>query len=124
MIRLSITPAAFSIAVMAATFPVLGLSGPCVADDFLQLSTMNTVTLAEYCRGDPMRPDCAGYILGVFDAMILSHLICPPINPTGLTAQAVAVALKSINGHPEKWDQAPAVLIGHSFKTAFPCSNG
>jgi hypothetical protein len=24
---------------------------------------------------------CAGYLLGVFDEMALSHLICPPENP-------------------------------------------
>ena len=53
--------------------------------------------------------------------MVLSHLICPRSNPKRLTAQAVAVALTSLNSHPEKWDQPPAVLIGESFKAAFPC---
>jgi Rap1a immunity proteins len=52
---------------------------------------------------------------------VLSHLICPRSNPSGLTAQAVAVALRSLNDHPEKWDQPPAFLIGESFKAAFPC---
>jgi hypothetical protein len=65
--------------------------------------------------------DCSGYILGVFDQMVLLHLICPRSNPSGLTAQAVAVALRSLNDHPEKWDQPPAFLIGESFKAAFPC---
>ena len=59
--------------------------------------------------------------MGVFDQMVLSHLICPASNPSGLTAQAVAVALKFLNDHPEKWALAPAFLIGESFKAAFPC---
>jgi hypothetical protein len=58
--------------------------------------------------------------LGVFDEMLISHLICPPKSP-GLTAQAVAVALKFLNDHPERWAASPADLIGESFKAAFPC---
>jgi hypothetical protein len=96
------------------------LSTPCFA---LYLSDVDTATVTDSCRaaGDTMRIECSGYILGVFDQMVLSHLICPPSNPSGLTAQAVAVALKSLNDHPEKWGQHPAALIGESFKAAFPC---
>lgn len=61
-----------------------------------------------------MRADCAGYILGVFDRMSLSRLICPPENPSGGSAQAVAVALKFLNDHPERWHLAPVYLVGHS----------
>jgi Rap1a immunity proteins len=68
-----------------------------------------------------MRMDCAGYIIGVFDEMSFSRVICPPHNPDGGTAQAVAVALKSINDHPEKWHLAPVFLIEQGFKAAFPC---
>ena len=68
-----------------------------------------------------MRMDCAGYLMGVFDQMSISHLICPPHNPNGGTAQAVAVALKFLNEHPEQWHLAPAFLVGQSFKAAFPC---
>ena len=98
------------------------LSTPCFAEVF-HLSTLGTATLVKTCRdaGDPLQDDCSGYILGVFDQMVLSHLICPRSNPSGLTAQAVAVALRSLNDHPEKWDQPPAFLIGESFKAAFPC---
>jgi Rap1a immunity proteins len=117
VIRIAITEAA----VMAA---MLSLSGPSVADDVFRLSSVSTAELMQACRGGPMRFDCAGYILGVFDEMALSHLICPPENPAGLSTQAVAVALKSINDHPEKWDRAPAWLIGQSFQTAFPCNGG
>jgi Rap1a immunity proteins len=59
--------------------------------------------------------------LGVFDQMALSRLICPPDNSTGLTAQAVAVALKFLNDHPERWALHPVFLIGESLKAAFPC---
>jgi len=68
-----------------------------------------------------LRMDCAGYILGVYDQMSFSRLICPPSNPSGGTAQAVAVALKFLNDHPEQWHLAPVFLIEKSFKTAFPC---
>jgi hypothetical protein len=71
-----------------------------------------------------MSMDCAGYILGVFDQMSFSRLICPPDNPSGLTAQAVAVALKFLNDHPEKWHLSPAFLIGQGFQAAFPCGKG
>src|SRR5271165_2749718 len=90
---------------LAAAFVValgLALSGnlstPCFAQA-LHLSTVHTATVRDSCRqaGDSMQIDCAGYILGVFDQMVLSHLICPRSNPSGLTAQAVAVALKSLN---------------------------
>jgi hypothetical protein len=98
------------------------LSTPCFAQAF-QLSAVGAATVTNSCRqaGDPMRIECSGYILGVFDQMVLSQLICPPSNPSGMTAQAVAVALKLLNDHPEKWDRHPAVLIGESFKAAFPC---
>jgi len=56
--------------------------------------------------------------------MSLSRLICPPDNPTGGSAQAVAVALKFLNEHPERWHLAPAYLVGQSFKAAFPRGAG
>jgi hypothetical protein len=71
-----------------------------------------------------MRAECAGYILGVFDQMSFSRLICPPNNPDGLSAQAVAVALKFLNEYPEQWHASPVFLVGQSFKAAFPCRAG
>jgi Rap1a immunity proteins len=86
-------------------------------------STVSTTVLIDGCRraGDQLRMDCAGYVLGVYDQMSFSRLICPPSNPNGGTAQAVAVALKFLNDHPEQWHLAPVLLIEQSFKTAFPC---
>ena len=112
--------------VPAALALALALSGnlwtPCFAENF-QLSDVGTATVTDICRkaGDPMQIDCSGYILGVFDQMVLSHLICLLSNPSGLSGQAVAVALKFLNDHPEKWALHPAFLIGESFKAAFPC---
>jgi hypothetical protein len=99
---------------------------PAIAGQAMFGSSMTTTVLLDACRraGDPLRADCAGYILGVFDEMSFSRLICPPDNPGGLSAQAVAVALKFLNGHPEQWHVAPAYLVGQSFKAAFPCRAG
>ena len=113
-------PAAFVIALGLALFGNLVM--PCFAQG-LRMSTVGTTSVTDNCRhaGDPLEIECAGYILGVFDQIVLSGLICPRPNPTGLTAQAVAVALRFLNDHPEKWDQPPASLIGESFKAAFRC---
>ena len=89
-------------------------------------SSVSTTVLIESCRraGNQMRMDCAGYIVGVYDQMSLSRLICPPRNPNGGTGQAIAVALKFLNEHPEQWHLAPVYLVGQSFKAAFPCGAG
>src|ERR1700737_1849928 len=86
------------------------------------VSAVSTTALVESCRraGDQMRADCSDYILGVFDRMSLSRLICPPENLRGISAQAVAVGLKFLNDHPEQWHHSPALLIGEGFKAAFP----
>jgi hypothetical protein len=68
--------------------------------------------------------NCAGYIMGVLDEMIVSELICPPSNPKGFAAQAVAVALKFLNDHPDQWHRHPVFLLGQGFRAAFPCSKG
>jgi hypothetical protein len=85
---------------------------------------MSTSYLIEICQraANKLQVDCAGYILGVFDHMSLSRQICSPFNSDGGSAQAVAVALKFLNAHPEKWHIAPAFLVGESFKAVFPCS--
>lgn len=88
-------------------------------------SSVTNVELIESCRrtaGNTLSLSCAGYILGVFDQMSVARLICPPINPDGGSVQAVAVALKFLNDHPEKWHLAPVFVVGQSFKAAFPCS--
>ncbi len=77
--------------------------------DAIVASSVSTTELIESCRraGNTMRMDCAGYMMGVYDQMSFSRLICPPRNPNGGTAQAVAVALKFLNEHPEQWHLAP-----------------
>jgi hypothetical protein len=100
--------------------------GSAFAEQPIVASSMTANELVETCQraGDTMRADCAGYILGVFDQMSLSRLICPPENRSGGSAQAVAVALKFLNDHPERWHLAPVYLVGQSFKAAFPCGAG
>ena len=112
-------------AVMAAALSALTLAAPCFADTSVSVKPENAASLVDRCRvvGNPMRVECSGYILGVFDQMSVSRLICPPNNLGGGTAQAVAVALKYLKDHPEKWDQHPVFLIGESFVAAFPCGN-
>lgn len=96
----------------------------CARADAIIQSSMTTVELMEGCRraGSTLSINCAGYILGVYDQMSFSRLICPPSNPTGGSAQAVAVAIKFLNEHPERWHLSPAYLLGESFKAAFPCA--
>ena len=88
-------------------------------------SSMTTADLLTSCRraANVLQLDCAGYIMGVYDQMAFSGLICPPGNPTGGTGQAVAIALKYVNDHPERWHLHPSYLLGESFKAAFPCRN-
>ena len=94
------------------------------AEQAVVASSMRTSDVIESCRragSTPMRMDCAGYILGIYDQLSLSRLICPPNNPAGGSSQAVAVALKFLNDHPERWHIGPAFLVGESFRAAFPC---
>lgn len=109
---------------IGAAIALLTLSHvPASATEPIVASSMNTAALMESCRRaeNTMRADCAGYILGVFDEMSFSRVICPRSNPGGLSAQVVAVALKSLNDHPENWHLAPVFLLEQSFKAAFPC---
>jgi hypothetical protein len=76
---------------IAAT--ALALSAPAVphahADEnwyvkgSLYLSSMTSAVLADYCRGnDPLQPSCAGYIIGVFDTLVLTGKLCTYHNPS------------------------------------------
>jgi hypothetical protein len=101
------------------------IQAPTAAQEFVA-SSVHTTELIEVCRraGNQMRMDCAGYIMGVYDQISLSRLIWPPRNPSGGTEQAVAVALKFLNEHPEQWHMPPVYLVGQSFKAAFACGAG
>jgi hypothetical protein len=83
-------------------------------------SATTTASLLEGCHRLASL-ECAPYILGVFDQMSYSRLICPDsTEPLGV--QFVAIAVKYLNDHPEQWHIHPVVLIGQSFKAAFPCA--
>lgn len=112
---------------LVAAALIVAAQAPCIADDYYQASSVSVATLMDECHKaqDQMRFNCAGYILGVFDQMVFSRLICPVYYPSGLSAQAVAVAQKFLNDHPERWNVSPTILIGQSFKAAFPpCGTG
>jgi hypothetical protein len=85
-------------------------------------SSVNTADIVTSCRrvSNPLLVECAGYILGVYDQLAISGLICPPSSGGG-TSQAVAVALKFLNDHPDRWHLHPAFLLAERFKEAFPC---
>jgi hypothetical protein len=82
------------------------------------VASSSTTVLIESCRraGNQMRMDCAGYMIGVYDQMSFSRLICPPRNPNGGLP-----SLWRLNSYPEQWHLAPVFLVGQSFKAAFPC---
>jgi len=99
------------------------LQAPSVAGEQFFTSRISVTELIDNCRkaGDRLlRYDCAGYFMGIFDQMSFSEQICPPQSDV-ISRQAITVALKFLNDHPENWHAAPVVLIGQSFKAAFPC---
>ena len=105
---------------------IIALQVPSVARERILLSSMSTQNLMDLCpkAGSTHVPvDCTGYFLGIFDQMSSSGLICPPESPL-LGAEAIVIALKSLQDHPENWHEAPVYLIGESFKAAFPCGKG
>ncbi len=109
--------------ILIATVLLIASQVSASADQSVVVGSVTTPELVQRCRsaGNTLLMDCAGYIIGVFDQMSVSHFICPPRNLNVVTAQAVAVALKFLNEHPEQWHMAPEFLIGQSFKTAFSC---
>jgi hypothetical protein len=88
------------------------------------VSTVTTAELVGICNrtNDPLNMDfCVGYILGAYDQMSLSRSICPRGGGSG-TAQALAVARKFLNEHPERWHLHPSFLLADVFRGTFPCT--
>lgn len=87
------------------------------------VSSLQTERLADACRGkdsDATESFCTGYILGAFDALSLSHQICP--SPTGAsTLDAVAATRKYLRTHRKQWNSAPTFLVRDALKVSFPC---
>jgi hypothetical protein len=80
---------------------------PSVATKRILLSSMSTQSLMNLCSkaGSTHVPvDCTGYFLGIFDQMSSSGLICPSESPL-LGAEAIVIALKSLQDHPESWQE-------------------
>jgi hypothetical protein len=94
-------------------------AGPMIA-----LSALPTSNVQQACatrpESDTTEDFCVGYVLGVFDALAINRVICPP--PSGsLTMQAVAIARLFLAAHPELWDRVPSSLLQRAYTAAFPC---
>jgi hypothetical protein len=116
--------AATALALSARAVPhahAAGTSWVDVKGNTVLMSSVATTNLIENCRDDTKLYSCGGYILGVFDALVLTGKLCPA-NSSGLTSQVIAIALKYLNNNPEKWGQFPAFLIGEAMVPVFPCT--
>ncbi len=90
------------------------------------VSSITAEQLAEHCRGkdaDTAPNFCTGYIVGEFDALSLSHEICPsPVKTSTVTA--VSTVRKYLRTHPAKWSSAPSFIVRDALRAAFPCKRG
>ncbi|TPG54350.1 Rap1a/Tai family immunity protein [Sphingomonas glacialis] len=87
------------------------------------VSPLETAQIADACRGkdaDTTASFCTGYILGAFDALSLSHQICPSA-ASASTVKVVTVARKYLRTHKKSWSSAPTFVIRDALKAAFPC---
>ena len=88
------------------------------------VSPLQTSQLAEACSGkdaDTTASFCTGYILGAFDALSLSHQICPSAANASTIKVVVSVARKYLRSHKKSWSSAPIFVIRTALKTAFAC---
>jgi Rap1a immunity proteins len=94
------------------------------AEEGIHASTVETAVLAYACeefvaKGSLDTSVCTGYLLGAFDQMSFSRVICPA---DGFASQqAVTIGRKYLKDHPNKWHLHPAVLLREAFSNAFPC---
>ena len=117
--------AATAIALSAPAVPHAHAASPTWMDvkgKIIRLSGVRTADLVKNCQGNTMEYPCAGFILGVSDALVLTGKLCPP-DVSELHTQILAVAVKYLNSNPEKWAQPPAALIGDALAPVFPCDN-
>lgn len=105
---------------------LLGLAAASVAaapTPPIVISSIETGRFVEVCAGpltDMTESVCVGYVLGVLDAMSVSREIC--LSQTGSTSlQAMAVTRKYLTDHPDRWNQAPIVLVSSALRATFPC---
>ena len=93
------------------------------ADSYIHASTMETAVLARQCavtqETSLVADMCVSYILGVYDALSTSRVICP--GPGSSTLQAVVIGRRRLAENPADWSKSAAFLIGTSLKKAFPC---
>lgn len=89
------------------------------------VSPLQTEQLAEACVGkdaDASASFCTGYILGAFDALSLSHQICPSA-ANASTTKVVSVTRKYLRSHKKSWSSAPIFVVRTALRTAFGCAS-
>lgn len=87
------------------------------------VSSLQTTQLAQDCSGkdaDPRASFCSGYIIGVFDALSLSHQICPSADGVS-TLKIVATVRKFIRTNRKSWSSAPSFVVRDALKGSFSC---
>ena len=94
---------------------------------------INGNQLSQYCSGNEIDPEvplkralCQTYVLGVVDAHesmailgIVKRQFCLPEGT--LNAKLTNIAMKYLQGNPEKLKMTAAFLVLVSLKDAFPC---
>jgi hypothetical protein len=74
------------------------------------------------CRGDNAdvgKAFCLGYTMGLADLMLGQERICMP--PAVSSEQLRLAVQQYLEGHPEKLDQPPLLLVIEALNSTFPC---
>jgi hypothetical protein len=115
--------------IVRAAVVVLALTGGSVSAEeaVLYNSYMEGNALHQRCQASTpsSRSICAGYMLGIADAMFIvgnaieGRRMCVPEAVDGL--QIIDVGKAFLTVHPEKRHQAAATLVAEALSEAFPC---
>ena len=78
--------------------------------------------LLESCRGDNAdvgKAFCLGYAMGLADLMLGQQKICMPAD---VSSEQIRLVVKGyLEGHPEKLQQHPTLLVIQALDSTFPC---
>ena len=91
------------------------------------VSSLTTQQLLEFCEGkdsDPSANFCTGYILGEFDALTLSGVICP-LPARASNVKVAAAVRKYLHARAKKTGTgAPSFVVRDALRDAYPCKRG
>jgi len=91
--------------------------------DIVILSSVETSDFVKQCEGAPTDLSgnfCVGYIMGAYDELALTRLICAP-GSGATTLAAVAATRKYLSDHPEQWSQHTSAIVRRALQATFPC---